>query len=116
MHMINFALYNLKQGVMKDYFYLNAEEMVRISRTLKGAEIKMLYAMMYCMSKQETKLFINNVESRKLMKDLGFDKTPERISALLGALVKKGVIKREINGVYSLPDSLFRTTLEQTEK
>ena len=114
--MINFALYNLKQGVMKDYFYLNVEEMVRISRTLKGAEIKMLYAMMYCVSKQETKLFINNAESRKLMKDLDFDKTPERISALLGTLVKKEVIKREINGVYSLPDSLFRTTLKQTEK
>jgi histidinol-phosphate/aromatic aminotransferase/cobyric acid decarboxylase-like protein len=67
------------------------------------------------MSCQGTKLFINNAENRELMERIEFEKTPERISALLGALVKKGVIKREVNGVYSLPDSLFRTTLKQTE-
>lgn len=93
---------------MKDYFYLNAEEMIRISKSLKGAELKMLYAIMYCMSCQGTKLFINNAENRKLMKRIEFEKTPERISALLGTLTRKGIIKREVNGVYSLPDSLFK--------
>ena len=93
---------------MKDYFYLNPSKMAELTRRLQGAEIKMLYAMMYCTSSNNSTLFINNAENRKLMKKMGFDKTPERISSLLGSLVKKGAIKREVNGVYSLSNDLFR--------
>lgn len=92
---------------MKDYFYLNVEEMIKLFHSLKGAELKMIYAMMYCMSSQNSKLFINNSENRKIMEDIDFNKTPERISSLLSTLCKKGIIKREVNGVYSLPDNLF---------
>lgn len=98
---------------MKDYFYLNPSKMVELSVKLEGAEIKMLYAMMYCMSCNNSTLFINNAENRKLMQEIGFSKTPERISALLGGLTKKAVIKREVNGVYSLSDDLFRLADEE---
>lgn len=98
---------------MKDYFYLNPSKMVELSVKLEGAEIKMLYAMMYCMSCNNSTLFINNAENRKLMQETGFSKTPERISALLGSLTKKAAIKREVNGVYSLSDDLFRLADEE---
>lgn len=97
---------------MKDFFYLNPEEMIKLSRTLKGAEIKMLLAMMYCMSINDGSVFINNAENRALMGEIDFAKTPERISTLLSSLTKKGVIKREVNGVYSLPAGLFQLSIE----
>ena len=97
---------------MKDFFYLNPEEMIKLSRTLKGAEIKMLLAMMYCMSTNDSSVFINNAENRALMGEIDFAKTPERISTLLSSLTKKGVIKREVNGVYSLSTGLFKLSIE----
>lgn len=62
---------------------------------------------MYCLSCTGDKWFVNNAENRAIIAQIGFDKTPERISALLGSMVKKGVIKRVINGMYSLPEDLF---------
>lgn len=62
---------------------------------------------MYCLSYTGDKWFVNNAENRAIIAQIGFDKTPERISALLGSMVKKGVIKRVINGMYSLPEDLF---------
>ena len=81
--------------------------MVEIAKELQGSEIKMLYGIMYCLSSTGDQWFINNADNRKLISEIGFEKTPERISALLGSLAKKGVLKRETNGVYSLPEGLF---------
>ena len=92
---------------MKDYFYLNPSKMVELLKALQGAEIKMLWGTMYCLCTSGDQWFINNADNRKLIAEMGFDKTPERISALLGNLVKKGVLKREANGVYSLVEGLF---------
>lgn len=92
---------------MKDYFYLNPSKMVEIAMKLDGAEIKLLYGIMYCLSASGDQWFINNADNRKLIAEIGFDKTPERISALLGSLTKKGILKREANSVYSLPEGLF---------
>ena len=92
---------------MKDWFYLNPSKMMELSKGLEGAEIKMLYAIMYCLASTGNQLFINNPANRKLMEESGFYKTPERISGLLGSLTKKGVLTREINGVYRLPEGLI---------
>lgn len=92
---------------MKDYFYLNPSKMIEVSRELNGSEIKMLYAIMYCLSSGRNQWFVNNASNRKLMAEIGFDKTPERISSLLGSLAKKGILKREASGVYSLLKGLF---------
>lgn len=92
---------------MKDYFYLNPSKMAELSRVLVGSEIKMLLGIIYCLSYTGDKWFINNAKNRAVIAQIGFDKTPERISALLGSMVKKCVIKRTINGVYSLPEDLF---------
>ena len=94
---------------MEDYFYLNPSKMMEVIKKLGGSEIKMLYAMFYCMSCDDRDVFINNAENRKrIAEELDFDKTPERISSILSSLVKKGVIKKEMNGVYTVPDDLFR--------
>ena len=92
---------------MKEYFYLNPSKMVELSRQMVGSEIKLLLGMMYCISNSDNKWFVNNAENRSRIAQLGFDKTPERFSAILGSLAKKGIIKREANGVYSLPEDLF---------
>lgn len=92
---------------MKNYFYLNPSKMMEVSMKLDGAEIKMLYAIMYCLNSTGRKWFVNNVNNRKLMAEIKFSKTPERVSGLLGSMTKKGVLKRETNGVYSLPEDLF---------
>ena len=91
----------------QDYCYLNIDKMVELSNKLEGSEIKMVFAIIHCLNNSESDLFINNAETRNRIAEMGFSKTPERFSAILGSLVKKGVIKREINGVYSLPDNLF---------
>ena len=91
----------------QDYCYLNIEKMVELSSKLEGSEIKMVFAIIHCLNNSESDLFINNVETRNRIAELGFSKTPERFSAILGSLVKKGVIRREINGVYSISEDLF---------
>lgn len=92
---------------MKDYFYLNPSKMIEFSKILGNSEIKMMLGIMYCLSITGEKWFVNNAENRSRIASTGFDKTPERISTLLGSIAKKGVLKREANGVYSIPEGLF---------
>ena len=92
---------------MRDYCYLNTTKMVELSEKLEGSEIKMLFAIIYCLNDSDSGWFVNNAENRAKIAQAGFSKTPERISAILGAMVKKEVLKREANGVYSLPEELF---------
>lgn len=92
---------------MHNYCYLNTSKMVELSRELEGSEIKMLFAIIYYLNSSESDLFINNAESRNMLAGIGFSKTPERFSAILSSMVKKGVIKREVNGVYSILEELF---------
>ena len=90
-----------------DYCYLNINKMVELSNKLEGSEIKMVFAIIHCLNNSESDLFINNAENRNRIAELGFSKTPERFSTILGSLTKKGVLKRELNGVYSISEDLF---------
>lgn len=92
---------------MKDYFYLNPSKMIELMKVMDGSELKLLYGIMYCLSTTGNEWFINNAESRRLLSEIELNKTPERISGLLGSMSKKGVLKRISNGVYSIPDGLF---------
>lgn len=91
----------------QDYCYLNIDRMIELSSKLEGSEIKMLFAIIHCLNNSESNLFINNAENRDRIAELGFSKTPERFSTILGSLNKKGVLKRELNGVYSIPEDLY---------
>lgn len=92
---------------MHDYCYLNTSKMVELSEKLEGSEIKMLFAIIYCLNDSDSDWFVNNIENRRKLAQAGFDKTPVRISTIIGSMVKKGVLKREANGVYSVPEDLF---------
>jgi hypothetical protein len=92
---------------MKDYFYLNPSKMIELSKILGNSEIKMMLGIMYCLSITGEEWFVNNAENRSRIASIGFNKTPERISTQLGSMTKKGVLKREANGVYSIPEGLF---------
>lgn len=100
---------------MNDHFYLSPSKMSELTTNLTGSEIKMLLAIMYCLSMDNTKLFVNNRRNRERMKEIDFDKTPVRISMLLSLLAKKGVIIREANALYRLPDGLFLLSKEVKE-
>lgn len=91
----------------QDYCYLNIDKMVELSNKLEGSEIKMIFAIIRCLNDSENNLFINNAENRSRIAKLGFSKTPERFSSILGSLTKKGVLKRELNGVYSISENLY---------
>jgi hypothetical protein len=109
---VNFAISNIKQdNIMRqekqDYCYLNIDKMVELSNKLEGSEIKMIFAIIHCLNNSESNLFINNAENRNRIAKLGFSKTPERFSSILGSLTKKGVLKRELNGVYSISENLY---------
>jgi hypothetical protein len=91
----------------QDYCYLNIDRMIELSSKLEGSEIKMLFTIIHCLNNSETDLFINNAENRNRIAKLGFSKTPERFSSILGSLTKKGVLKRELNGVYSISENLY---------
>ena len=91
----------------QDYCYLNIDKMVELSNKLEGSEIKMVFAIIHCLNNSESDLFINNAENRSKIAELGFSKTPERFSSILGSLTKKGVFKRELNGVYSISEELY---------
>lgn len=92
---------------MKDYFYLNPSKMIELIKQLTGSELKMLYGIMYCLVDSGEKWFVNNKENRAKLASLEFNKSPEWISIILSKLVKKGIIKREAQGVFSLKEGLF---------
>lgn len=92
---------------MQDYCYINPVKMIEMSKALDGSEIKMLFAVIYYINNTDSEWFINNVESRRMIADLGFSKSPARFSAILGSMVKKGVLEKKANSVYSIPKELY---------
>ena len=92
---------------MKDYFYLNPSKMLELSRKLSGSETKMLYGIMYCLAVTGDEKFTNDADNRRRIAEIGFDRTRERFGFLLSSLVRKEVLRRESQGVYSLPEGLF---------
>ena len=91
---------------MQNYFYLNIEKMVELSRDMDGSEIKMLLGICYRLNTSNSRLFVNNALNREALAKLGLAMAPSRFCAVLGSMVKKGILKREANGVYSLLDDL----------
>lgn len=91
---------------MKKY-YLNPSKMVELARSLEGVELKVLFAIIYCLNESNRDTFFNNIETRDKFSEFGLAKSPERFSSILGALTKKGILKREINGVYSIKEDIL---------
>lgn len=81
----------------------------RLSELLKlsTAELKMFFVILNYLNSKDKKVLVHNAEFREFMASMGFSKTPERISTILSSMVKKGVLIREGQGVYSVPGNIF---------
>lgn len=97
---------------MTDYAYINAHRLpdVMLKRKLTGSEMKMMFAILFYLSSNSSKYFFNNLETREYLASVGLNLTRERICGILSGLVKKGVIKREAQSVYSVDNSLYLPT------
>lgn len=92
---------------MNDFALLNASQMHRFFTTLTTVEFKMLLMVLFYLSSNNKEVLVNNTIFREFLASAGFSKTSERICTILSALVKKKVLVREGQGVYSVPGNLF---------
>lgn len=92
---------------MKEYALINAGRLPEYFNTLSNTEFKMLLFVLFYLSSNDRTMYFNNAETREFLAEMGFKKTPERITTILGSMVKKGVLKREAHGAYSVIGNLF---------
>ena len=89
---------------MKDFALINASQMHRVFNELSTVEFKMLLMIVFYLSSNNKELLIHNAE---FLSSVGFAKTSIRISTILSSMVKKEVLVREGQGVFSVPGNLF---------
>ena len=92
---------------MEDFALINASQMHRVFNKLSTVEFKMLLMIVFYLSSNNLELLIHNAEFREFLSSVGFAKTSIRISTILSSMVKKGVLVREGQGVFSVPGNLF---------
>lgn len=92
---------------MEDFALINASQMHRVFNKLSTVEFKMLLMIVFYLSSNNRELLIHNAEFREFLFSVGFAKTSIRISTILSSMVKKGVLVREGQGVFSVPGNLF---------
>lgn len=92
---------------MKDFALINASQMHRVFNELSTVEFKMLLMIVFYLSSNNKELLIHNAEFREFLSSVGFAKTSIRISTILSSMVKKEVLVREGQGVFSVPGNLF---------
>lgn len=92
---------------MEDFALINASQMHRVFNELSTVEFKMLLMIVFYLSSNNKELLIHNAEFREFLSSVGFAKTSIRISTILSSMVKKGVLVREGQGVFSVPGNLF---------
>ena len=92
---------------MEDFALINASQMHRVFNKLSTVEFKMLLMIVFYLSSNNKELLIHNAEFREFLSSVGFAKTSIRISTILSSMVKKGVLVREGQGVFSVPRNLF---------
>lgn len=92
---------------MEDFALINASQMHRVFNKLSTVEFKMLLMIVFYLSSTNKELLIHNAEFREFLSSVGFAKTSIRISTILSSMVKKGVLVREGQGVFSVPGNLF---------
>ena len=92
---------------MEDFALINASQMHRVFNELSTVEFKMLLMIVFYLSSNNKELLIHNAEFREFLSSVGFAKTSIRISTILSSMVKKGVLVREGQGVFSVSGNLF---------
>lgn len=92
---------------MEEFGLINASKLGKFFNKLTTVEFKMLLMVLFYLSSNNRELLLHNSEFRGFLDSVGFSKTPIRISTILSSMVKKGVLVREGQGVFSVPENLF---------
>ena len=92
---------------MKEFALINASKMSELLKRLSTVEFRMILMILYYLSSNNKELLIHNAEFREFLASMDFSKTSIRISTILSSMVKKGVLIREGQGVFSVPGNLF---------
>lgn len=92
---------------MEEFALINTSKMYKLFKKLTTVEFKMLLMILYYLSSTNKKVLVHNAEFRGFLDSVGFSKTSIRISTILSSMVKKGVLVREGQGVFSVPGNLF---------
>ena len=92
---------------MKESTYMDVDKMHQLVYKLSHSEFNVLLFVIFYMSSHHLDEYVNSASTREQMASMGFTRTPERICAILSSLVKKGVLKRESPGSFTLVDKLF---------
>lgn len=95
---------------MESYGFINAEKLPMIASKLHGSELKLLLFIFSYLSSNRKQYLANNEEWRDYTASMGYAVTPERMSAVLSSLVKKGILKRELKGIFSIEEDLYIAT------
>lgn len=98
---------------MNGFSCLNLLELKRLFKKLTPIEFDFLVFMLSYLSCKSKSLYINNEETREYLASIGYNKTAVRISTVLSSLTKKGVLKREAQGVFSIIGDLYRPAEEK---
>lgn len=92
---------------MEEFGLINASKLGKLFNKLTTVEFKMLLMVLYYLSSNNRKVLVHNAEFRGFLDSVGFSKTAIRISTILSSMVKKEVLIREGQGVFSVPGNLF---------
>jgi hypothetical protein len=92
---------------MNEFALINASKMPELMMKLSTVECKMLLIILCYLSTTNKELLIHNAEFREFLVSMSFSKTSIRVSTILSSMVKKGVLVREGQGVFSVPGNLF---------
>lgn len=92
---------------MEEFGLINASKLGKLFSKLTTVEFKMLLMVLYYLSSSNKEVLVHNAEFRDFLASVDFAKTSIRISTILSSMVKKGVLVREGQGVFSVPGNLF---------
>ena len=92
---------------MNKFGYLNFNKLMELNKKVTTTEFKMLLVILEYLSSTNKDVLINNKNFREFLDQLGFSKTPERVSTILSSLNRKDVLFREAPGVYTVVESLY---------
>lgn len=91
---------------MNEFALINISKIKNLFNELSTVEFKMLLMILFYLSSNNKKLLIHNADFREFLSSVNFSKTPERISTILSSMTKKGILIKEVMGVYSVPEGI----------
>ena len=87
---------------MENYLNFNATKLADLLVKTTESELKLFIIITLYLSKEDKKVFGNSVQFRNECSFMGFKRTSVSLANLLSSMASKGVLQREIKGIYSI--------------